>query len=68
MGNYPPQDSQFPWFFYPYYVLIDNHNYGYDFLRNFMIEVCTHIYKDLNMRILVILRHLVKAQDIFKKL
>ena len=47
MGKYPPQDGPFPWFLDPDYVFIDSHNNGYDFLRNFMIEVCKHIYKDL---------------------
>ena len=47
MGKYPPQDGQFPGFLDPDYVFIDNHNYGYKFLRVFMIEVCTPIYKDL---------------------
>ena len=47
MGKYPPKDGPFTWFIDPDYVFIDNHNYGYNFLRTFMIDVCTSIYKDL---------------------
>ena len=47
MGKYPPQDGPFPWFLDPDYVFNVSHNYGYEFLKIFMIEVCTPIYKDL---------------------
>ena len=46
MGKYPPQDSPFPWFLDPDYILSDSHNYRYDFLRIYMVEACTPIYKD----------------------
>ena len=46
MAKYSPQDGPFSWFLDPDYFLSGSHNYGYDILSIFMIEVCTPIHKD----------------------
>ena len=52
IGKYPPQDAPFPWFLDPDYFLSGSHNYGYDILSIFMIEVYTPIHKDYMWEIL----------------